>query len=84
MTTWAATERSPRARAVVRQTWSRLLELDAVGCDARLLAALRYVLLAHRPTPHGRCQVCARRWCRRRRWPCATWRQVFHELVGRG
>ncbi|HEY3893923.1 MAG TPA: hypothetical protein VGL88_00990 [Pseudonocardiaceae bacterium] len=81
---WLA--RRPQARLVVDSVWDTLSELEAAGHHPRLLAALRFVLVHHGPTPAGRCFACRRvgwrGWWRRRRFPCVVWRQVRGELLG--
>ncbi|MGH3945891.1 MAG: hypothetical protein ACRDSI_12720 [Pseudonocardiaceae bacterium] len=76
----------PHARLVVDSVWDALAELQRTGHDPRLLAALRFVLIHHQPTPLGRCRACRRmRWrglWRRRRFPCLVWRQIGGELLG--
>lgn len=76
----------PLARALVASVWDTLTELECAGHHPRLLAALRFVLIHHAPTPAGRCRACRRLgwrglW-RRRRFPCLVWRQIRGELLG--
>ncbi len=76
----------PLARAMVDSVWDTLAELERAGHHPRLLAALRFVLVHHEPTPAGRCRTCRRgSWRglgRRRRFPCVVWRQIRGELLG--
>jgi hypothetical protein len=76
----------PPARALVLSVWDALAELERAGYHPRPLAALRFVLAHHAPTPAGRCRACRRvSWrglWRRRRFPCVVWRQVRGELLG--
>ncbi|MGH3823604.1 MAG: hypothetical protein ACRDRA_12370 [Pseudonocardiaceae bacterium] len=76
----------PLARALVESVWDTLAELERAGQHPRPLAALRFVLVHHEPTPAGRCRACRRlNWrglWRRRRFPCVVWRQVRGELLG--
>jgi hypothetical protein len=70
--TWLA--QRPHARLVVDSVWDTLTELERAGHHPQLLAALRFVLVHHQPTPAGRCRACRRGgwrglW-RRRRFPC--------------
>jgi hypothetical protein len=71
---------------VVDSVWDTLTELEQAGHHPRLLAAVRFVLAHHQPTPAGRCRACRRMswrglW-RRRRFPCLVWRQIRGELLG--
>jgi len=76
----------PPARTLVDSVWDTLAELERAGHPPRLLAALRFVLVHHEPTPAGRCRACRRvSWrglWRRRRFPCVVWRQIRGELLG--
>ncbi len=76
----------PHARLVVDSVWDALAELQRADHHPRLLAALRFVLIHHEPTPSGRCRACRRvSWrglWRRRRFPCVGWRQIGGELLG--
>lgn len=76
----------PAARVLVDSVWDTLAELERAGHPPRLLAALRFVLVHHGPTPAGRCRACRRvgwrGWWQRRRFPCVVWRQVRGELLG--
>ena len=76
----------PLARALVDSVWDTLTELEQAGQHPRPLAALRFVLTHHVPTPAGHCRACRRvSWrglWRRRRFPCVVWRQVRGELLG--
>ncbi|MGH3841484.1 MAG: hypothetical protein ACRDS0_08600 [Pseudonocardiaceae bacterium] len=63
----------PRHGNPVGAVWGRLGELERTGNDPALVDALRAVLLPHQPPRYGRCPACAKRWWRRRRWPCAVW-----------
>jgi hypothetical protein len=81
---WLA--KRPVARALVDSVWNTLTEQEAAGSPVRLVAALRFVLTHHQPTPAGRCRACRRMswrglW-RRRRFPCLVWRQIRGELLG--
>jgi len=76
----------PLDLAVVESVWDTLAELEAAGHSARLVAAMRFVLIHHEPTRAGRCRACRReswrRLWRRRRFPCVVWRQIRGELLG--
>ncbi|MGH3812520.1 MAG: hypothetical protein ACRDUV_08695 [Pseudonocardiaceae bacterium] len=76
----------PHAQALVDSVWDTLTELEATTHHRGVLAALRFVLVHHQPTPSGRCRACRRvSWrglWRRRRFPCLVWRQVRGELLG--
>ncbi len=76
----------PLARALVDSVWDTLTELERAGHHPPVLAALRFVLKHHEPTPSGRCRACRRvTWrglWRRRRFPCLVWRQIRGELLG--
>lgn len=81
-------ERLPRHGNPVGAVWERLRELETKGQDARLIAALRLVLVRHQPPHYGRCTACPRQpwrklW-RRPPWPCVVWRRVHFALLGRG
>ena len=81
---WLA--KRPVARALVDSVWNTLTEQETAGDPVRLVAALRFVLTHHQPTPAGRCRACRRMswrglW-RRRRFPCLVWRQIRGELLG--
>jgi hypothetical protein len=75
----------PLARALVESVWDTD-ELERAGHHPRVLAALRFVLVHHEPTPAGHCRACRRvSWLglwRRRRFPCVVWRQIRGELLG--
>jgi hypothetical protein len=74
----------PRRGDPVGAVWSRLGELERVGNDPALVAALRAVLLLHQPPRWGRCPGCRKRWGRRRRWPCLVWYRVHVALFSAG
>jgi hypothetical protein len=70
----------PRHGDPVGAVWNRLAELERAGYDSLVIHALRAVLLPHQPPRYGRCPTCAKRWWRRRRWPCAVWCRVHLAL----
>jgi hypothetical protein len=76
----------PLARALVDSVWDTLTELETAGHQPRLIAAVRFVLAHHQPTPAGRCRACRRVSWRglwlRRRFPCVVWHQIRGELLG--
>ena len=76
----------PVARALVDSVWETLHKREAAGHHAGTIAALRFVLVHHEPTPAGRCRACRRvSWhglWRQRRFPCVVWRQIHGELLG--
>ena len=69
-------------RVLVESVWDTLTELERAGHHAGAIAALRFVLVHHEPTPAGRCRACRRVSWRRRRFPCPVWRQIRGELLG--
>lgn len=89
LATWTVTwlVDQPHARELVRSVWDKLAELERAQRHPDTIAALRVVLLHHRPpTAGGRCRTC-RRFTWRHLWrrppfPCIVWHQVRGVLLG--